>query len=84
MSSSAAYLLAGGLTIAALAFAAPASADPGMPDCGQLSFVCSLIPTMPDLDHDVDMTKMGPPGAVPAAPLPEDLPQADICTVACI
>lgn len=71
--------LAGGLAVGTLAVAAPAAADPGMPNCGQLSFVCNMIPMMPELDHDVDMTK-GQPAVVPA----EDLPPTDVCAVACI
>ena len=68
-----------GVVTAALCAAAPAAADPGMPNCGQLSFVCNMIPTMPELDHDVDMTK-----GQPAMPPAEDMPPTDVCAVACI
>ncbi len=73
-------LLAGGATIAGALFAAaPAGANPGMPNCGQLNFVCNLIPTMPDLDHDVDMTKGQPP-----APAQDNQVPTDVCAIACI
>ncbi len=71
-------LIIGGAAVAVVS-AAPAAADPGMPNCGQLSFVCNMIPTMPDLDHDIDMTR-----GQPAMPPAEDLPPADVCAVACI
>ena len=79
MSSRILIALGGGLAVGALALAAPAAADPGMPNCGQLSFVCNMIPSLPDLDHDVDMTQGQPP-----MPNAEDLPPADVCAVACI
>ena len=56
-------LAAGGVTAAALFAAAPAAADPGMPPCGMLAPVCNMVPTMPELDHDIDLTKQQPPGA---------------------
>lgn len=74
-------LTAGGMVAAALLAAPPAAADPGMPDCGQLAFVCNVIPTMPHLDHDVDMTGRQPPGAELEL---ENLPPADVCALACI
>ena len=69
----------GAIVAVAFGTAAPAAAEPGMPNCGQLSFVCTLIPTMPDLEHDIDLTRGQPP--VPPA---EDLPPADVCAVGCI
>ncbi|HME75610.1 MAG TPA: fibronectin-binding protein [Mycobacterium sp.] len=55
-----------GAVAAAIYLAAPASADPNVSPCG-LAFVpfCALIPVLPDLDHDVDLTK--DPGAVSGA-----------------
>ena len=72
-------LAVGGAAVAALLAAAPAGANPGMPDCGQLNFVCNMIPTMPDLDHDVDMTQ-GQPQNVGR----ENDQPADVCSIACI
>ncbi len=38
--------------------ATPASADTPANRCGApLALICSLIPGLPDLDHDVDLTK---------------------------
>ncbi|WP_236591467.1 hypothetical protein [Mycobacterium heckeshornense] len=35
----------------------PAEADPGDNPCGKTIIpICSLLPIMPDLDHDVDLT----------------------------
>lgn len=72
--------LAASGTVVALLPVAPALADPGMPPCGALSPVCNLVPTMPELDHDVDLTIHQPP--VGAAT--EQLPPADVCTLSCI
>ncbi len=72
---------AGGVTAAALFAAAPATADPGMPPCGMLTPVCNMVPTMPELDHDIDLTKQQPPGTGVDQ---ENLPPADVCAVACI
>ena len=74
-------LAAGGVTAAALFAAAPAAADPGMPPCGMLAAVCNMVPTMPELDHDIDLTKQQPPGAGVDQ---ESLPPPDVCAVACI
>jgi hypothetical protein len=65
--------------------AVPASADPADDDpCGMaVSFLCRFIPIAPGLDGDVDLTKQLPP-ADPAAPLPDSLPTADICSYGCI
>jgi hypothetical protein len=72
--------LAAGSAAVAMWLAAPALADPGMPPCGMLSPVCNLVPTMPELDHDIDLTIHQPPAGTPS----EYLPPADVCTVACI
>jgi hypothetical protein len=75
-------LAAGGVTAAALLAAAPATADPGMPPCGGLlAQVCDMIPTMPELDHDIDLTKQQPPGTGVDQ---ESLPPPDVCAIACI
>ena len=52
-----------------------------MPPCGMLAPVCNMVPTMPDLDHDIDLTKQQPPGAGVDQ---ENLPPPDVCAVACI
>ena len=72
--------LAMGGTAAVMWPAAPALADPGMPPCGMLSPICNLVPTMPELDHDIDLTVQQPPVGAPS----ESLPPTDVCTVACI
>jgi hypothetical protein len=74
-------LAVGGAAAAALFAAASAAADPGRPHCGQLEFVCNMLPSMPEFDHDVDMTKLQPPGTGVEH---ENLPPVDVCTVACI
>jgi hypothetical protein len=52
-----------GAVAAAMYLAVPAGADPNVSPCG-LAFApfCALIPALPDLDHDVDLTK--DPGAL--------------------
>jgi hypothetical protein len=65
-------------------FAVPAGADPADDPCGMaVSFLCRFIPIAPGLDGDVDLTKQLP-AADPAAPLPDSLPTADICSYGCI
>jgi len=64
----------------ALVVAAPAVAEPdGPPPCGMLSVICNMLPMMPELDHDIDMSKNQPP-----APPAEDMAPADPCMLACI
>jgi len=50
-------IVAAGALAAATYLASPAEADPNGGPCG-LAFVpiCSLIPALPNLDHDVDLT----------------------------
>ena len=74
------FALAG--TGAALAFATPAQADPGgIPGCGgPLSIVCNMLPAMPDLDHDIDMTVNQPPATVDQ----EHMAPTDVCFLGCI
>jgi hypothetical protein len=72
---------AGAVIAAALFTAAPATADPGMPPCGMLAPVCNMVPTMPDLDHDIDLSKQQPPGTGVDQ---ENLPPPDVCAIACI
>lgn len=53
-----AALVAVGATVAVVSLAAPASADPSGGPCGlPPNPFCALIPVLPDLDHDVDLTK---------------------------
>jgi hypothetical protein len=53
-----AVLVAVGLTVAAVSLAAPASADPSGGPCGFLpNPLCAMLPVLPNLDHDVDLTK---------------------------
>lgn len=42
----------------AVSLAAPAQADTDGPRCPLAMFIiCAALPSMPDLDHDVDLTK---------------------------
>jgi hypothetical protein len=71
-----------GLLIASLVVASPASADPEMPSCtGLMILICGVLPSQPDLDHDVDLTSDQP--KVP--PAPNEGQPFDICaTNGCI
>jgi hypothetical protein len=71
--------LAGGMAVGVLAFAAPSAADPGQPGCAPFSPVCNLLPTLPELDHDIDLTTGQPPALDR-----ESLPPADPCAAGCI
>ncbi|CAN5363773.1 hypothetical protein BH11ACT7_BH11ACT7_21200 [soil metagenome] len=68
-----------GLLLTAGVLAAPASAEP-MPPCElALTFICGMLPAMPELDHDIDLTSEMPPAeALPEAPI------ADPCAMGCI
>ncbi len=47
-----------GAVTTGLCLAAPASADPGFDPCqSSIAFICRMVPMMPDLDHDVDLTQ---------------------------
>lgn len=66
-----------------VALAAPAGAQPGRPPCDlALSFICNIIPTAPDLDHNVDLSTQVP--VDPNAPDPELMPPLDPCSAGCI
>jgi hypothetical protein len=72
------------LAVTAVFSAVPAGAQPGPPPCElALSFICSMIPMAPDLDHSIDLTEQQPP-VDPNAPLPESLPPVDPCAAGCI
>ncbi|OPX10182.1 hypothetical protein [Mycobacterium sp. AT1] len=47
-----------------------------------VSFLCRFMPIAPDLDHNLDLTRLQPTG--PGAPLPEDLPLPDVCAFGCV
>ncbi len=66
----------------ALFLSSPAAADPnGPPPCeGPLGFVCSMVPMMPELEHDLDLTQQQPDGALDL----EHAPPADVCTLGCV
>ena len=62
--------------------AVPARADPGAGSCPlAIAFVCGLVPIAPDLDHDVDLTKL-PPGVNPFEPY-QDSDPARTCDSPC-
>jgi hypothetical protein len=51
-----AAIIALGAVTTGLYLAVPAGADPD-PCRGVAFFVCRMVPVMPDLDHDVDLTQ---------------------------
>ena len=68
---------------ASVALAVPAGAQPDRPPCDlALSFICNIIPTAPDLDHNVDLSTQVP--VDPNAPDPEMAPPLDPCSAGCI
>jgi hypothetical protein len=52
-----AAILALATVTTSLYLAGPAVADPSDPCHGGGSFLCRMIPIMPDLDHDIDLTQ---------------------------
>jgi hypothetical protein len=47
-----------GTVLTGLYLAVPAGADPGFDPChSSITFFCRMLPMMPDLDHDVDLTQ---------------------------
>jgi hypothetical protein len=64
---------AAGATASLIATAPTAAADPGgLPCTFQLAFLCSMVPALPNLDHDVDLTQdpnaLNGATEIPAAP----------------
>jgi hypothetical protein len=44
--------------LTAVDLSSPAHAGPTPGQCGiAMSFICSMIPALPDLDHDIDLTQ---------------------------
>lgn len=68
----------GALAVTGGVLAAPVAAEPPPCEFG-LSFLCSMLPIAPELDHDVELTGDVPP----ANSLPEDQ-VADPCALGCI
>lgn len=70
--------LALGIGVAALCFAAPAGADPNDDPCQlAVTFLCKLVITAPNLDHDVDLTQGSPTingSQLPQLPSPTPAP----------
>lgn len=66
----------------AIFLSSPAAADPnGPPPCeGPLGFVCSMVPMMPDLEGDLDLTQQQPPATIDA----ENQLPADVCAMGCV
>jgi len=57
ISTAAAPLIAGAVATA-ISLSAPAEAGPNPGPCGfTIIPICSMIPVLPDLDHDVDLTQ---------------------------
>jgi len=55
---------------AAVGLSAPAHAGPTPGQCGlAMSFICAMIPALPELDHDIDLTQ-DPNGPTAAPGLP--------------
>ncbi|RAV03894.1 fibronectin-binding protein [Mycolicibacter senuensis] len=81
-----------GTIVVGLGVAAPAAADPVDDPCQfAATFLCRLMPTAPDLDHDIDLTQGS--AVVNGQPLPEmpadgqhreDAPPVDICANGCV
>lgn len=71
------------VAVSALFHSSPAAADPnGPPPCeGPLAFVCGMVPMMPELEHDIDLTQQQPDGGAIDV---EHLPPADVCTLGCV
>jgi hypothetical protein len=74
-------LCACGVAAMSMWLAAPAAADPDpdVPPPCTLGFLCGLVPAMPDLDHDIDLTKGQPP-----SPPDQETRIADPCFGGCI
>lgn len=72
-----AAIIAVGTVATGLYLAVPAGADPGFDPCrGTAVFVCGLVPSMPDLDNDVDLTQ--DPGALNNGQSPGNQPGAGL------
>jgi hypothetical protein len=47
-----------GAVVTGACLAAPAGADPGFDPCRSMfNPICRMVPIMPDLDHDIDLTQ---------------------------
>lgn len=56
-----------GTVVTGLSFAGPADADPGDDPCHSVfNPICRMVPIMPDLDHDIDLTQ--DPNGTPGGP----------------
>ena len=72
-----AAIIAVGTVATGLYLAVPAGADSGFDPCrGTAVFVCGLVPSMPDLDNDVDLTQ--DPGALNNGQSPGNQPGAGL------
>jgi hypothetical protein len=57
------------MSAAAVGLSSPAHAGPTPGQCGlAMSFICAMIPALPELDHDIDLTQ--DPNGPNAAGLP--------------
>jgi hypothetical protein len=53
-----AAIIVSGILTTGLCLAVPAGADPGFDPCrANVTPFCRMVPMMPDLDHDVDLTQ---------------------------
>jgi hypothetical protein len=53
-----AAIIASAAVAAGLGLAAPAGADPGFDPChSSVLMLCRMLPVMPDLDHDIDLSQ---------------------------
>jgi hypothetical protein len=69
---------------AGLFLAVPAGAEPGDNPCDHaFNPFCRFVPIAPDLEGDVDLTKLLPP-VDPAAPPPSEFIISDPCSAGCI
>jgi hypothetical protein len=72
-----------GMALVSTAEATPADADPGDDPCRLAISLCAFLPTAPDLEGDVDLTKKLPPGDS-TAPQISSPPPVNPCLHGCV
>jgi hypothetical protein len=73
-----------GAALVSTAASTRASAAPGDDPCPlAVSFICAFVPTAPDLDGDIDLTKQLPSVDLPAPP-PDAPSPLDPCATECV
>jgi hypothetical protein len=60
-----AFVIVVGAAATAIGLAGPAGADPGRNPCDAIALpVCAMVPIMPNLDHDIDLTTDDPQAGI--------------------